>query len=45
MTVETADGEPIGKWAWKQVVFILGANLAFGVLLGGLPSSACRPWG
>ena len=38
MTVETADGEPIGKWAWKQVVFILGANLAFGVLLGGLPS-------
>lgn len=38
MTVETADGEPIGKWAWKQVLFILGANLAFGVLLGGLPS-------
>ena len=38
MTVETTDGEPIGKWAWKQVVFILGANLAFGVLLGGLPS-------
>jgi hypothetical protein len=32
------DGEHIGKWAWKQVVFILGANLAFGVLLGGLPS-------
>jgi hypothetical protein len=38
MTVETADGEPVGKWAWKQVFFILGANLAFGVLLGGLPS-------
>ena len=38
ITVETEDGEPIGKWAWKQVVFILGANLAFGVLLGGLPS-------
>ena len=37
MTVETADGEPVGKWAWKQVFFILGANLAFGVLLGGLP--------
>ena len=37
MTVETADGEPIGKWAWKQLFFILGANLAFGVLLGGLP--------
>ncbi|HYP71354.1 MAG TPA: tripartite tricarboxylate transporter TctB family protein, partial [Variovorax sp.] len=38
LTVETATGDPIGKWAWKQVVFILGANLAFGVLLGGLPS-------
>jgi hypothetical protein len=38
LTVETNDGEHIGKWAWKQVVFILGANLAFGVLLGGLPS-------
>jgi hypothetical protein len=38
LTVETADGEKVGKWAWKQVGFILGANLAFGVLLGGLPS-------
>jgi len=38
LTVETEDGEKIGKWAWKQVVFILGANLAFGILLGGLPS-------
>ena len=38
LVIETADGEKIGKWAWKQVVFILGANLAFGVLLGGLPS-------
>jgi hypothetical protein len=38
LTVETEDGEKIGKWAWKQVAYILGANLAFGVLLGGLPS-------
>lgn len=38
ITVETEDGEKIGKWAWKQVAFIIGANLAFGVLLGGLPS-------
>ena len=37
LTVETATGDPIGKWAWRQVFFILGANLAFGVLLGGLP--------
>ena len=38
LVVETAGGDKIGKWAWKQVVFILGANLAFGILLGGLPS-------
>jgi len=38
LAVETVDGEKIGQWAWKQVVYIIGANLAFGVLLGGLPS-------
>jgi hypothetical protein len=38
LTVATADGEKLGKWAWKPIVFILGANLAFGVLLAGLPS-------
>ncbi len=38
LTVATADGEKIGKWAWKPLFFILSANLAFGVLLGGLPS-------
>lgn len=38
LTVETADGEPIGKIAWKPLVFIILANLMFGVLLGGLPS-------
>ncbi len=38
ITVETEDGEPIGAWAWKQIVFVIGANLAFGLLLGGLPS-------
>ena len=35
---ETEDGEPIGRWAWKPLAYILGANLLFGVLLGGLPS-------
>ena len=37
MTVETADGDKIGKWAWKPLFFILAANFAFGILLGGLP--------
>ena len=32
------DGDPIGKWAWKQVFFILAANFAFGILLVGIPS-------
>lgn len=36
--VNTPDGEPVGRWAWKQIVFIIGANLLFGVLLAGLPS-------
>jgi hypothetical protein len=38
LVVETEGGDPIGRWAWKPICFILGANLAFGVLLGGLPS-------
>jgi hypothetical protein len=38
LVIETADGEKIGKWAWKPLSYVLGANLAFGVLLGGLPS-------
>ncbi len=32
------DGNPIGKWAFKPLVFVLGANIAFGALLVGLPS-------
>jgi hypothetical protein len=38
LVVETEDGEPIGKLAWRPLVFIIGANLLFGILLGGLPS-------
>ena len=37
MVVETEDGEKIGKWAWQPLFYIITANLAFGVLLGGLP--------
>ena len=32
------DGDLIGKWAWKPLFFVLGANLIFGLMLGGLPS-------
>ena len=37
MVVETEDGEKIGSIAWKPLGFIIGSNLAFGLLLGGLP--------
>ena len=36
--LKTADGDKIGKWAWKPLFFIIAANLVFGVMLGGLPS-------
>ena len=38
LTVETEDGEPIGRVAWRPLIFIIGANLVFGILLAGLPS-------
>jgi hypothetical protein len=38
MTKDTPDGDPIGSWAWRPLVCVIGANLIFGVLLGGLPS-------
>ena len=28
----------VGAWAWKPLFFILAANVAFGILLVGLPS-------
>ena len=37
LVVETEDGERIGKFAWKPLFFIIGANLIFGILLAGLP--------
>ncbi|MGY8905308.1 MAG: tripartite tricarboxylate transporter TctB family protein [Burkholderiales bacterium] len=38
LVVETEGGDPVGSWAWKPLVLVLGANVVFGVLLGGLPS-------
>ncbi len=38
LVVEAEGGDKIGKWAWKPLVYIILANLVFGVLLGGLPS-------
>lgn len=38
LVVETEGGDKMGKWAWKPLVYIIAANLLFGILLGGLPS-------
>ena len=37
LVVETPDGGSIGDFAWRPLFCILGANVLFGVLLGGLP--------
>lgn len=38
LVVETEGGEPVGRWAWKPLALVLGANVIFGILLAGLPS-------
>ena len=38
LVVEVEGGDKIGAWAWRPLVFIILANLLFGVLLAGLPS-------
>jgi hypothetical protein len=38
MVVETEDGEPVGKFAWRPLFFIIASNVVFGILLGGLPA-------
>ena len=32
------EGDKVGAWAWKPIGFVLGANILFGMALGGLPS-------
>jgi hypothetical protein len=39
------DGDPVGHFAWRPLVFIIAANLAFGACLGGLPSIGLPPLG
>ena len=45
LVVETPDGGVIGEIAWRPLVCILGANLLFGALLGGLPSIGVPSFG
>ena len=41
----TPEESKIGKFAWRPLSFVIGANLAFGVLLGGLPAIGLPPMG
>lgn len=45
LTHGPGNGDPVGKWAWKQIVFILSANFAFGILLVGLPDLGIPSFG
>lgn len=37
--------DKVGKWAWRQIFFILSGNVLFGIALGGLPSIGLPPMG
>ena len=45
LVVETETGDKIGAWAWRPIFFVLGANLLFGVMLGGVPKLGIPPMG
>ena len=45
LVVETTDGEKITGFVWRPIVYILGSNVAFGILLGGLPKLGLPPMG
>ena len=45
LVVETADGDPVGRIAWKPLIFIISGNLVFGASIGGLPSIGLPPMG
>jgi hypothetical protein len=45
LIVETPDGDKVSKIAWKPLGYILGANVVFGAMLGGLPSIGIPSFG
>jgi hypothetical protein len=38
LVIEREGGGKIGAWAWRPLFFVTAANLAFGLLLVGLPA-------
>jgi hypothetical protein len=45
MIVKTADGEKIGSIAWRPLIFIIAANVIFGIALGGIRAIGLPPMG
>ncbi len=45
LVVETEGGGKIGKIAWKPLVYVIGANVIFGVLLAGVPALGIPAFG
>ena len=38
LVVERPDDDAVGSFAWKPIIYVLGANISFGIMLVGLPS-------
>jgi uncharacterized membrane protein YozB (DUF420 family) len=45
LVVETEGGDPIGSFAWKPLIFIIAANVIFGIMIGGIPKIGLPPMG
>ena len=43
MTIESADGDPIGSFAWRPLIIILSSVALFGFLLPRLGMFVCLP--
>jgi len=41
----STDPEKIGKWAWRPLIYIIAANVVFGVLLAGLRTISLPAFG
>ena len=37
LPVDEKEG-PIGRWAWRPLIYIISANFSFGITLSGIPS-------
>jgi hypothetical protein len=45
LVMETADGDKVGRIAWRPLVFVILANLVFGASIGGIPLIGLPPLG